>query len=83
MKTLKPDVMPPFAIVNRETYGLWSTVSKANFQTYGDNFDTGFDGLLGPWFGWFSNRLKGCPDTLQDPRKRPTSPRAFARAGAH
>jgi hypothetical protein len=42
-------------------------------------FDDGSQGGLGPWFGWFSNRLKGYPDTLnlkcnvqpQDGRQRP------------
>ena len=29
-----------------------------------DSFDSGDQGRLGPWFGWFSNRLKGYPETL-------------------
>jgi hypothetical protein len=45
-------------------YGVWSTLSEKNFKLYVDRFDTGdYDGL-GPWFGWFSNRLKGYPDTF-------------------
>jgi hypothetical protein len=45
-------------------FGVWSTLSGNNFRIYVDRFDDGdYDGL-GPWFGWFSNRLKGYPDTL-------------------
>lgn len=60
-------------------YGVWSTLSPANFSLYRETFDSGEQGELGPWFGWFSNRLKGYPDTLnlkcqirpQNGRQRP------------
>jgi hypothetical protein len=60
-------------------FGVWSTLSKQNFDLYVDTFDGGRQGGLGPWFGWFSNRLKGYPDTLslkcrvtpRDGRERP------------
>jgi hypothetical protein len=60
-------------------FGVWTTLSKANFTLYRDTFDDGHQGSLGPWFGWFSNRLKGYPDTLnlkcqvipRDGRSRP------------
>jgi hypothetical protein len=45
-------------------YGVWSTLSEKNFRIYVDTFDSGDQGDLGPWFGWFSNRLKGYDDTL-------------------
>jgi hypothetical protein len=45
-------------------FGVWATLSKRNFNIYLDTFDSGHQGDLGPWFGWFSNRLKGYPDTL-------------------
>ena len=45
-------------------FGIWATLSKKNFGLYLDTFDSGDQGALGPWFGWFSNRLKGYPDTL-------------------
>jgi hypothetical protein len=45
-------------------FGVWSSLSHANFQIYVDSFDAGLDEEAGPWFGWFSNRLKGYPDTL-------------------
>jgi hypothetical protein len=45
-------------------YGVWSTLSENNFRLYVDTFESGEQGELGPWFGWFSNRLPGYPDTL-------------------
>jgi len=60
-------------------YGSWSTLSQQNFESYMDTFDDGEQDKLGPWFGWFSNRLHGYPDTLnlkcqvqpQSKRQRP------------
>jgi hypothetical protein len=46
------------------TFCIWSTLSRANFDLYLDTFDGGEQGGLGPWFGWFSNRLIGYPDTF-------------------
>ena len=45
-------------------YGAWATLSRVNFNLYLNTFDSGEQDGLGPWFGWFSNRLKGYPDTL-------------------
>jgi hypothetical protein len=45
-------------------FGTWSTLSRKNFDIYVETFDTGEQAHLGPWFGWFSNRLLGYPDTL-------------------
>ena len=45
-------------------FGVWSTLSRQNFVRYVQTFDSGEQDELGPWFGWFSNRLKGYPDTL-------------------
>lgn len=45
-------------------FGVWSTLSKNNFSLYAAAFDSGVRDDLGPWFGWFSNRLKPYPDTL-------------------
>ena len=45
-------------------FGVWSTLSRANFETYVQTADDGRrQGGLGSWFGWFSNQLKGYPDT--------------------
>jgi hypothetical protein len=46
------------------SFGVWSSLSRANFMRYVETFDAGEQAGLGPWFGWFSNRLKGYPDTL-------------------
>lgn len=45
-------------------YGVWSSLSQKNFRIYADTFDSGEQDGLGPWFGWFANRLKGYGDTL-------------------
>lgn len=45
-------------------FGVWATLSKENFDIYLDAFDAGNSEDLGPWFGWFSNKLPGYPDTL-------------------
>jgi hypothetical protein len=47
----------------RFAFGVWSTLAEKNFRIYLETFDEGGQGL-GPWFGWFSNRLAGYPDTL-------------------
>ncbi len=43
---------------------MWSSLSKDNFDLYLKTFDSGEQGSLGPWFGWFSNRLLDYPETL-------------------
>jgi hypothetical protein len=45
-------------------FGVWTTLSRQNFVRYVETFDSGEQDELGPWFGWFSNRLEGYPDTL-------------------
>ncbi len=55
-----PGVGPPGQSFS---YGVWSSLSAANFQLYVDSFDSPRQGELGPWFGWFSNSLKGYPET--------------------
>jgi hypothetical protein len=47
------------------SYGVWSSLSQANFQLYVESFDSGEQGQLGSWFGWFSNSLKGYPETAK------------------
>jgi hypothetical protein len=72
----------PLPIVGTDesfAYGVWSSLSEKNFWKYVETFDSGEQGELGPWFGWFSNRLKGYPETLslkchvhpRSERKRP------------
>ena len=45
-------------------FGVWSTLSRKNFASYVQTFESDLQGHLGPWFGWLSNRLHGYPDTL-------------------
>ena len=45
-------------------FGVWSSLSKSNFALYAETFDDMEQGALGPWFGWFSNRLQGYADTF-------------------
>lgn len=60
-------------------YGVWATLSRKNFDLYIERFDGGNYQGFGPWFGWFSNSLKGYPETLnlkcqvhpQNGRQRP------------
>jgi len=44
--------------------GVWSALSKPNFDLYVDTFEDDRQGELGPWFGSFANRLEGYPETL-------------------
>ena len=45
-------------------FGIWSTLSRANFELYLDGFDSGEYAEMGPWFGWFSNELQPFGPTL-------------------
>jgi len=45
-------------------FGVWSSISKDNFDLYLKTFDEGQQSHLGPWFGWFSNQLQGFPETI-------------------
>jgi len=46
------------------SFGVWSTLSQKNFEIYLETFDSGEQWDIGPWFGWFSNRIEGYPDTV-------------------
>ena len=60
-------------------WGVWSSLSRANFDLYVESFDNDKRSDLGPWFGYFSNHLRGYPDTFllecivqpQNDRQRP------------
>lgn len=45
-------------------FGIWSSLSRRNFDSYVEGFDDGDFPDWGPWSSWFSNRLAGFPDTL-------------------
>ena len=60
-------------------FGVWSTLSEANYNRYAGSFLDSAQSRLGPMFGYLSNRLPAYPDTLnlkvavepQDNRQRP------------
>jgi hypothetical protein len=45
-------------------WGVWVSLSERNFQWYADHFKQDPPANEGPYFGWFSNRLPGYPNTL-------------------
>lgn len=59
--------IPVHGIAEKFGFGCWSTLSRANFEHYVERFDDGDYGGEGPWFGWFSNGLKGFEETLNQP----------------
>jgi hypothetical protein len=44
-------------------WGVWASLSKANFKLYLDHFDDQKRDELGPFFGWLSAALAPYPDT--------------------
>lgn len=60
-------------------FGIWSSLSRRNFDSYVEGFDDGDFPDRGPWSSWLSNRLAAFPDTLaqlcwmhpQQERQRP------------
>lgn len=59
--------IPVHGLEHPFAYGCWSTLSRENFERYVDGFDSGADPGMGPWFGWFSNSLRGFGETLNQP----------------
>jgi hypothetical protein len=61
------------------SWGVWCSVSRTNFEKYREVFAEPHHSDVGPFFGWFSVRLPGYPDTLslkvmahlRDERTRP------------
>ena len=45
-------------------YGVWVSLSKKNFVRYQELFEATDRLDEPPYFGWFSNKLPGYPDTL-------------------
>jgi len=60
----------PIPVAGTEAYfawGVWVSLSEANFHRYAASFREGHQSKLGSMFGWFSNRLPVYPDTLNLP----------------
>jgi hypothetical protein len=45
-------------------WGVWGTLSEANFKRYRVTFGDDDQSRLGPMFSWFASRLPEYPDTL-------------------
>jgi hypothetical protein len=45
-------------------YGVWSSLSRENFDRYVETFNAGDQEQLQPMFSWFMTRLHGYPDTF-------------------
>jgi len=60
-------------------FGLWSSLSKANFRRYGKTYNDIDQSKLGVMFGWLSNEVKLFPGSIglkcdvhpQDGKQRP------------
>jgi len=50
--------IPVHGMAEKFGLGVWSTLSRANFDKYVDGFDSGQYSDLGPWSGWFANSFK-------------------------
>ena len=59
--------IPVHGMADKFGLGVWSTLSRANFERYVDGFDSGSYSDLGPWTGWFSNRFKPFADSINHP----------------
>jgi hypothetical protein len=46
------------------SWGVWCSVSRTNFAKYQEVFEDEHQSNVGPFFGWFSVRLPGYPNTL-------------------
>ena len=46
-------------------FGVWSTLSKSNFEKYLKGFDDGNYDEGTAWTGWFSTQIKGLDNTLR------------------
>lgn len=59
--------IPVHGLPEKFGFGLWSCLSRTNFDLYVDRFDNGDYAGLGPWTGWFSNRIATFDDVLRQP----------------
>lgn len=59
--------IPVHGVAETFGFGVWSTLSRENFEIYVEGFDIGQFQDEGPWPGWFGNRLNGFEDTLNAP----------------
>ena len=71
--------IPVHGLEERFSWGVWVSLSGANFTEYMRHFEDHDRAALGPYFGWLSAALKVYPDTenlkinarIKDPPLRP------------
>ena len=72
-------VLPVLACTETLEWGVWSSLSEANFMRYQEAFGSHDQSKLGSMFSWFASWLPDYPDTLnlrcriipRDSRQRP------------
>ena len=56
--------IPILGTDERFAYGVWTSLSRDHFERYVELCDDPRQSEEGPYFGWFSNRIAGYPETL-------------------
>ena len=59
--------IPVLGMDEKFGFGVWSTLSRDNFQLYVDQFNETSPHDQSPWFGYFSNSLRGFEETVPEP----------------
>lgn len=59
--------IPVHGVEHSLGFGVWSTLSRKNFELYVERFDEDVGEDFGPWFGYFSNTLRGFTETVPEP----------------
>jgi len=80
-------LLPVQGIPDTFGWGVWSTLSEANFLRYRQHYDE-YMGNWPPMFGYLSNRLPDYPDTLNlhlsvQPQEKGARPRATLEPSDH
>jgi hypothetical protein len=59
--------IPVHGMADKFGFGVWSTLSRRNFEIYTEGFDDSAYADSGPWTGWFSNNLATFGESLEQP----------------
>ncbi len=59
--------IPVHGLEHRLGFGVWSTLSRASFELYVEQFDESAPDDLGPWFGYFSTSLPAFEEAIPEP----------------
>jgi hypothetical protein len=58
--------LPVLGMSHALGFGVWSSLSRSNFELYVDSFDHFDQDKIGPMFGYFSSSLRGFADSLYE-----------------